>query len=305
MSSIAVVVINWNSAAHTRNCLLSLQSVTTEHAVDVLVLDNASSEAGFDQLESDFPDVRFYRSKRNLGFAGGNNFLLEIVRKGDWDYFLLLNNDTFVEEKAIDLLVASCDTNDKKITQPLILFNDDREKVWNAGGRLDTLSGNSTTIGYRENKDQFTNRKEYKIDWYTGCSVMAPTSLLRETNLFNPHFFLYHEDVESSIRLRKLGYDLALLPTSRIYHVAGGSGKQTKSTGKQRTLPIIHYYNIRNSLWVVRLYPGVFHFTALVYQVLKGLALLGYFLLRFRFEKARSAIFGLSKGLFYPLASIR
>ncbi len=114
---------------------------------------------------------------------------------------------------------------------------------------------------------------------------------------FNNSFFLYYEDVDLSFRLRKHGYELHYLPTCKMYHEAGVSAKVEKDEGFLS--PVIHYYTSRNHIWFLRRYgKDVFYPINIIYNGLYYIAVLGYFTMRGRKQKARFLLKGLKEGLF-------
>jgi GT2 family glycosyltransferase len=108
---------------------------------------------------------------------------------------------------------------------------------------------------------------------------------------------MYYEDIDLSFRIRDKGYSLCYYPDSSIYHIGGVSGK-TKTKGKEGYLhPIIHFYNIRNRLWILKKYtPGYFLPSVTLFNFFYFMMLLGYFAIRGRFQKFKMAIKALREG---------
>ena len=302
MSRIAIAIVNWNSIHHTLNCLSSLEHLETSHEVQIFVLDNGSLEQEHQVVQDQFPEVRTFRVEENLGFTGGNNFLLQIIREESFDFFLLLNNDTFVSENFLDRLVETACHEKKTIVQPLIGWAHDRKATWNAGGKLSRWTGQSITVGYNQPITWFASKKAYPIDWFTGCCILCSTDILTEIPFFRNNYFAYNEDVETSLRLKESGVTIVLEPRAVIYHVAGGSGRKRSKENEGSILPILHYYNIRNRFWTLRLHRDQYVWTAFVFQLLKTIAYLIYFVLRGRWKKMKMAFRAIQDGWYQNLA---
>lgn len=107
---VRVVVLNYNGSEMTRACLQHLQDLDwPEEHLDIVLVDNASSDGLADLVESKMPSVRVLRSCRNRGFAGGNNMAL--VDLHDCDYVALVNNDAFVEPGWLKPLTSMMDSD--------------------------------------------------------------------------------------------------------------------------------------------------------------------------------------------------
>src|SRR5437870_10835814 len=98
---ISVILIHLNQEADTRECILSLQHITRQN-VELIVVDNGSTDGSVDHLQGQFPSVRFVQTGENLGFAGGNNIGIDNALQSGADYVALLNNDTVVDKDFLD-----------------------------------------------------------------------------------------------------------------------------------------------------------------------------------------------------------
>jgi len=113
MKKTAVILVNWNSYALTRDCILSLQQIPAEQ-LDILLVDNNSADGSGRELEQAFPDIIYLQAADNLGFTGGNNLAINYVLQKDYTYVLLLNNDTTVAPDFLEKLTHFLDEHKKK-----------------------------------------------------------------------------------------------------------------------------------------------------------------------------------------------
>ncbi|MBU2045634.1 MAG: glycosyltransferase, partial [Bacteroidetes bacterium] len=130
---VGVILVNWNSFEFTNQCILSLKKCNQE-IFDIIVVDNGSNDWSNHELKKSHSDVVLIQSETNTGFAGGNNLGIDYALKRDYTYIMLLNNDTFVEENFLTVLVDYMDQNsDVGIIQPKIFCHHNRKLLWNGG----------------------------------------------------------------------------------------------------------------------------------------------------------------------------
>lgn len=292
---VAVVVLHLEGFGVTNDCLNSLAAADSGD-FDVVLVDNGSTDGSAERLKQEHPGLVLLRSKVNAGFTGGNNLGINYALQRGYEFILLLNNDTFVASNFLCRLLAHLDAHPSLgAVQPCIFFNHDRKLVWNAGSFYNNWFGWAYTRGLN-----YRFKKEFgqpgNVDWVTGCAFMVRASVLRSTGLLAENMFLYYEDVDLSFRIKKAGFGLGYVPDSVVYHIAGASGKKPGKEGN--ILPRIHYYNLRNRIWVLKQYTRWYAWpTVLLANGMYVMALLGYFLIRGRNQKFRAALTALLDGL--------
>lgn len=292
---VAILILNWNSFDYTDKCLETL-STCDQSLFDAIVIDNNSSDGSADRLEKKYPSIICLRNPVNGGFTGGNNVGISYALEKDYEFIMLLNNDTEVEPNFLEPLIERMDSdNNISSIQPKIYYNHDRNLIWNAGGKLDRLFSKPITIG--ENKLDDPSYSEPKnVDWITACCIMTRTELVRKVGPQNESFFYgSYDDVDWSLRLSQKGkYRLFYEPKSIIYHDAGVAGKGEGGGLK----PFVHYLTQRNNIFFIRLHTSTVMLpTTILYHFGMSMVWLGYFLARGRFTKLRAAFFGMLDGL--------
>lgn len=305
MKKVAIIVLDWNGAEVTGDCLHSLMEMD-EYAnlqVQVVVVDNGSQPSAASQLQAEFPSVRFLRSESNLGFAAGNNLGIRYALENGFDYTLLLNNDTTVDTSFLSHLVYAMEATDNvAAAQPKILFQHQKNLIWNAGTRFHSWLGITRTRGYKETDKGQYDLQQY-MPWLTGCCILFNNSILKSLNnqWLNEGYATYFEDVELSLRLRNAGHRLLYVPASKIWHIAGYSVERQPSNEGNKSAHIV-YTHTRNGFWIVRqfLHP-VWRPIALVRQSLYTVSLMGFYTLRGRWKKLDATFRALGDGLLEPL----
>ena len=293
MKKLAIIIINWNSLELTSDTLKALQHCSFRD-FDVVLVDNGSTDGSGEILRHGFQETINLASPANIGFTGGNNLGMQYALDKGYSYIMLLNNDVDVNPDFLEPLISRMDADPQMgAIQPLIMFHHNRKLVWNAGGKYLNWFGVSKTLTIPPEATSFR-----QTDWITGCAFMIKAEVLRKVGLLEEKYFIYHEDVDLSLRIRKAGYSLWIEPDSVIYHIAGMSQK-AKTKGKEGFVsPKVHYLNARNRIWTIRKYtkplewPSVF-----TYQCLYMLTVSIYFILRGRFGKFNAWWSGIRHGL--------
>ena len=122
-STVRVIIVSWNAKADLHACLASIPGSTAyPQGVEVVVVDNASSDGSPEMVRTNFPGVELRETGANLGFSGGNNAALADNR---CDYVFLLNSDAMLPVGGLDTLLAWADaTPDAGLIGPKVINPD-------------------------------------------------------------------------------------------------------------------------------------------------------------------------------------
>ena len=285
---LAIIIINWKQYDLTKKCIISVSKVKFEN-YKIILVDNESNEKNLNLLLNDFNNLKVIKNTSNLGFGVANNQAINYALNENFDYVMLLNNDTEVDHNFISPLITNIEKNTSiGGVQPLIMNYNNRDLIWSAGGYLNKFFGNTTTNKLLE--------KKLNLDWITGCCMLLKTEVIKKTKLFDENFFAYYEDVDWSLRIKDLGYSLELVETSLIYH--HGSTSSNNSTSEGSLSAYVHYLNFKNHIYFLRKHSEKFNFFGVVlYQLIKLISYSIYFILRFRFNKLKMIYKGLIDGM--------
>ena len=286
---IAVIIINWKKNDFTLKCIDSVLKSSYKN-FKIILIDNESQNNFPDEINKS-EKIQIIKNENNEGFSKANNQGIKYSIKHGYDYVLLLNNDTLIKNDLIDSLIQQSSTLNQKIIQPLIL-NYDGSKIWNAGGKINNFFGTFQTLEKGKGFKYFKRNRTY-TDWFTGCCVLIKVEIFNHVGYFDERFFAYYEDVDYSIRLKKMGYSIALMTNSYLQHYESASSKSLNKI-EGNLSPYVHYLNIRNHILLLKKHSKSFNLIGvLLYQLIKILSYLIYFLIRFRFNKFKMV----SKGL--------
>jgi len=225
--TLSIIIVNWNTRDITRNCLQSIREQVTGISFEVIVVDNASSDASIEMIRAEFPDVRLIVNDDNLGFGRGSN---QAMRAARGRYFLLLNSDTLVIDDSIQRLAS---------------FMDGDPRIGIAGWRLLfedlTLQGScarfpSIKIAMVEDLMlyKFLSRRRQgevllngywahdrtrDVDAVWGAAMLVRREVFDQTGGFDENIFMYGEDLEWCMRARDLGWRITFVHDCRIVHL--------------------------------------------------------------------------------------
>jgi len=211
-----VVVLAWNYYNHTKRCLESLRTVEYDN-LNVLVVDNNSSDKTSENIKKDFPEFNILTLSKNLKFSGGNNEGVNHLNPEKNDFIIFLNNDTIVSKNFVKKLINPL-LEDKKaiISTPKILYSSNINKIWYAGGVVNLWFGIIKHIGIRDFDGPKYSFKT-KTDYASGCCFCIKFDDFRKL-YFDNDFSMYCEDVDLSLRARKMNRFILYVPDSVILH---------------------------------------------------------------------------------------
>lgn len=232
-----IILINWNSFDKTRRCLGSLEELA--QAPDhVWVIDNGSTDNSAAGLENYLKKSRLsatlVRSGQNFGFGGGCNIGIQRAMEADADSFWLLNNDAIADTHALQAMQTQLHSDPEIGAVGSVIYdlhNPEKVEVW-GGGRVLLWAGLATHLHHPAHIAS--------LDYITGASLLIRRKALQDVGLFDEdQFFMYWEDTDLCLRLRRRGWKLAVAANSRIWH------EHSSSLG--RSNPLKDYYVTRST----------------------------------------------------------
>jgi GT2 family glycosyltransferase len=262
-----IVVLNWNGWRDTIECLASLRDLEPPGAVQILVVDNASTDDSVRNitawtttnrlssqlvLEHEIPstvlsaDIIIIRAQFNGGFAKGNNIGIIASLKIGCNYVWLLNNDTTVDPKALVALVNKTDAAaDVGMCGSVLRYYDDRKTIQAVGGvKFDFRRAMGEQIGQGEDISALADisDKVKDLTYIAGASMLLRNEFLHEVGLMEESYFLYFEELDWAVRSAGK-WRIAVALDSHVFHKEGGSiGTASRSIRSS----LAQYYLNRN-----------------------------------------------------------
>lgn len=253
---VSVIVVTWNGKRYAIECLESLRDNTGSIPVEVIVVDNQSTDGTPDEIRQQFPDVTLIQNAANFGFAKANNIGLAEARG---EYLCLVNSDVVVSPSCLENMLAFMNQNPEigmlgpKMLAPnggighsVMRF----PTVWNTlccSLGLHTLFPHSKLFGSFL-MDGYPYDSIDDVEVLTGWFWMVRRKALQDVGGLDEQFFMYGEDIDWSYRFHKAGWRVTFFPRAEALHYGAASSAQA---------PTRFYIEIRRAnLQYFRKYDG-------------------------------------------------
>lgn len=235
MHNLSINILNWNGIEYTNKCIESLLD-SDKISFDILILDNGSTQDEAKLIKAKFGDkVSVHRVEKNLGFAGGHNYMLSTLLKDKpYSHYLLLNQDVIVEPNCINMLLEKISTEkDIAVVGPKVL-EADGITIQSLGADINLLNGKVISKLHKQ-PDDTKNISPIDVDCVLGNCFLISKKIVDEIGLFDEMYFAYYEEADWCMRAKQQGYRCVILPQARISHSKPGGFRA--------------YLNMRNMIW--------------------------------------------------------
>jgi GT2 family glycosyltransferase len=227
---VACVLVNWNNARDTADCLASL-ALQDYPNLRVIVVDNASTGGSLEQLRAAHPWATYIANPENYGFPRGCNIGARHLLAANADFLWFLNNDTVVPPDTASKLVATALAGPSIGVTGAVLFyahNPAQIQAW-GGGHISCWSA--------YNRHYLTPTPLGPGSYITFASALIRRPCFDQLSGLFEGVFMYFEDADFCLRARASGWQLAVASTTAILHKEGGTVK-TRSTLLERIVTI-------------------------------------------------------------------
>ena len=226
---LSICIVSRNIETYLRPCLKSIFDSPKKLELEVIVVDNASTDGTVEMVQKEFPQVRLIRNQDNLMFAHGNNQAIEVSQG---DYILILNSDTEIHGDSLELMVnflkthpevgtVSCrmigtdgdlqHCNARDYTFPMAMIN---YTFW---GHI--FSGYKKKLNYLLNYEGWDRTTSREVDWIGDANMMLSRKALQAIGgYYDETFKIYYTENEICLRLREKGYKVYYLAEGEVLH---------------------------------------------------------------------------------------
>lgn len=263
--NLALSILNWNGVEYTTHCVQSLLADPTFNGT-IFILDNGSTIDESVVLRQRFGDrILIERCEQNLGFAGGNNFVIKrLLENTGYEYICLLNQDAIVESGCMAALSTYLDQHTEvAVCGPLVL-EPDGTAVQSCGATINHWTGKVISRHHGQPQSAI-DMNPHRVDCVIGNCFMVRTSALERVGLLDEGYFAYYEETDWCVRARKHGFQCVVVPQAKIRHLKAGGFRTYLITRN-----MIWFQKIHTSFWQKIFFFFSFWFCYVPERIKKG-----------------------------------
>ena len=161
--------------------------------------------------------IIFIQSRKNDGFAAGNNIGIKYaIKKNDFSYIWLLNNDTVIEKNSLNNIFKYAQKKKTGITGSALMYYKNPSVVQAYGGHINTFFGTGSHILDIDAIDE-------KLNYIVGASFLISREVIDTLGLLPEEYFLYYEETDYCFNAQRHGFKLGVALDSIVYHKEGAS----------------------------------------------------------------------------------
>src|SRR4030042_6831371 len=238
--NLSIIVLSYNTKDLLRLCLSSIRKAKTPNInIQLIVVDNASSDGSVELVKKEFPWVELIESKKNLGYSAGNNLG---ISKSDGEYILFLNSDVEIEKNSLTEILEFIKNNESvgAVTPKVDLFTGGMDPDCHRGfptpwasityfSGLEALFPKTKIFGsYHLGYLDFN--KAHEIDAGFGTFMLIRRDVLENVGNWDESYFFYGEDLDYFYRIKKSGWKVMFYPKVLALHHKGASSGLRKES---------------------------------------------------------------------------
>lgn len=262
---VAVVVVSYNTRDVLVNCLASVIESTHSRDIEIVVVDNASTDGSLESVHQTYPQVITIANPANVGFGVACN---QGIRSTTAPFILLLNSDALINSQSFQVLHDALSKNAQCGAAGCRILNSAGTETTNTRNFLTPLNQAAEQSGlmrwinwkYLRRNHVLTldrNDQDCSVDWIDGACLMVRRIALDEVGLFDEGFFMYSEDEDLCLRLRQRGWTICYSATATARHHGGASTSQN-------SFEMLRQFYLSQMLFVSKHYG---HRSALLYAI--------------------------------------
>jgi len=281
-NDVSIILVNYNTKEITTSCIRSIFQNTKGIKFEIIVVDNNSSDGSVECLKREFNGkIKLIESDVNLGFGGGANIG---IKESTGKYMLLLNTDTVILDNTIKNMFDFMEGEESKDIAVIgvVLIDENGNALQSYGEFLPFKVGINEfifkaflpkklnrAILKNEKAEEFKtglfqNKRFVEVDYIIGADMFIRKDVIDEVGVFDERFFMYFEEADLQLRMKKRGYKIGLIKDGTIIHL---ESKSFKVSNNKRTMKMVSFlrYLRKNFLIVYTFYKPF----SLVYALMK------------------------------------
>ena len=281
-NDVSIILVNYNTKEITTDCIRSIFQNTKGIKFEIIVVDNNSSDGSVEYLKREFNGkIKLVESDVNLGFGGGANIG---IKESTGKYVLLLNTDTVILDNTIKNMFDFMEEEENKDVAVIgvVLIDENGNALQSYGEFLPFKVGINEfifkaflpkklnrAILKNEKVEEFKtglfqNKRFVEVDYIIGADMFIRKDVIDEVGVFDERFFMYFEEADLQLRMKKRGYKIGLIKDGTIIHL---ESKSFKVSNNKRTMKMVSFlrYLRKNFLIVYTFYKPF----SLLYALMK------------------------------------
>ncbi|WP_169405704.1 glycosyltransferase [Deinococcus apachensis] len=238
------MVVSYNRIALLHQCLGALLR-QTQTDLDILVVDNASTQEGYESLADEYKGVRFLRQEKNIGGAGGFHVGLKEARQGDYDFYWVMDDDVIPSPDALSCLLRAFGISQFSYACSL---------VYSRSGKIMNVPNVKTmSSGFYPDWAEYLPDRLVKVTNATFVSVIIPKASIDRYGLPIYDMFIWGDDTEYTLRLTQ-DEEAVLVGSSTVVHAREIDEPINIRSEKLGSRIHLYYFYYRNNLYINRTY---------------------------------------------------
>ena len=258
---LSFIIVNWNGGELLRSCLRCLVEHAPSVPHEIILVDNASSDASVSWLRSDeargiigATPLNIIENQENLGFAKANNQGFSVSKA---PFVFLLNSDADLTRGAADALLATIKTDDRIGAVGPRLLNADgtlQHSVWRNPPTAWEILLNGTGAwrlipqrlrGRLLLGGHWDHNQKRDVPMLFGAAILARKEMIDAVGGFDERFHMYSEDIEWSLRILRGGWRLVFEPAALVVHHGGQSAMQRWTSSEKRRVQLETFFQFQ------------------------------------------------------------
>jgi len=216
---VSIIIPTYNRKQELTRLIESIkQSDYPKESIEIIVVDDASTDGTFDAIKKGFPDVKVIRNTKRRLTSGARNVGIE-CSKGDYLFFV--DHDNIIDRRAISNLVNFMIRNKNVgLAGPIMHYYSVPEEIWCAGGKLRQPLYLPTCMFQHETSEtlQIANISTIECDFIPNA-FMVRRQIIKEIGFFDEENFpILWEDIDFSLRIKQKGYQIVIIPQAKVWH---------------------------------------------------------------------------------------
>lgn len=229
--NLSIVIINYNSVVYLEKCIKSIKENAKKLRYEIIVVDNASYDGSYNMLKNSYPEVIYFQSNCNFGFAYACNLGFEMTQG---KYILFLNPDTIVMDDSLEKLISALEYDDLAGLAGCLLLNGDMSIQTSCIQPLPTILNqildSKYILPWVKNCKYFgispiydNKIKKCYVDSISGACMMIKRDVFMKIGKFSEDYFMYLEDIDLCKKVLDRKYKILFVKGAKIIHYGGVS----------------------------------------------------------------------------------